>query len=49
MDSPFIAGLMVLGAIFAIGVLIENWSWSKPLFAIGAVVLIIETILLAVR
>lgn len=49
MDSPLIAGTLVFVAIFAAGVFFENWSWSKPLFAIGAAALIIESLVLFLR
>lgn len=49
MDSPIIVGTLVFVAIFAVGSFFEQWSWSKPLFAIGAAALIVESIVLFVR
>lgn len=49
MDSPLLAGLLVFAAIFGIGALVENWSWSKPLAVIGAIGLVIESVALFLR
>lgn len=45
-DSPLIAGTLVFLAIFGAGWFFENWSWSKALFGIAAVALIVESLVL---
>ena len=49
MDDPILVGLIVFVAVFAIGSFLENWSWAKPLFAIGVIALIIESVALFAR
>ena len=49
MDNPLLAGLMVFMAVFAVGSFFDRWSWAKPLFAIGVIALIIESVVMFVR
>lgn len=30
MDSPFVIGFFVIAAVWCLGYIGENWSWSRP-------------------
>ena len=44
MDSPVLAGALILISFYAVGTFLEWWSWSKPLLAIGTIALIGATL-----
>lgn len=50
MNSPFLAGFLIVVVVGLTGLALSNWSWSKPLAAAGTIALAIATLVgLALR
>lgn len=43
MDSPLIAGIVIVAIAGTAGMACENWSWAKPLAVLAFACLIFET------
>lgn len=41
MDSPFIVGFLVIAAVWSLGYIGENWSWSRPVAVVLTLALIV--------
>lgn len=44
MDSPLIAGIIIVIVAGAIGMTCERWSWAKPLTVLAFAALTFETL-----
>lgn len=40
MDSPFVVGFFTIAAVWSLGYIGENWSWSRPAAVVLTVALI---------